>query len=70
MYNWLQNLWSRDISLEEYLPDNFDSNAMFTGNISDIYGGDSLKDIIVDKSQQLYYVGLIIGSVYLYKILK
>lgn len=70
MYNWLTNFWNNQESIYDSLPDNFNEDALFEANITDITGGDSLKDIVIDKSQQLYYLALIIGSVYLYKIVK
>ena len=70
MFNWLSDWWNEPPSIYENLPDDFNEDALFTGNISDITGGDSLKDIVVDKGQQLYYLALLVSGVYLYKNIK
>ena len=70
MFDWLSNWWNNPPSIYDHLPDDFDEDAVFEANVSDITGGDSLKDIVVDKSQQLYYLAILIGGEYLYKTFK
>lgn len=70
MFDWLSNWWNNTPSIYDNLPDDFNEDAVFEGNVSNITGSDSLKDIVVDKSQQLYYLAILISGVYLYKTFK
>ena len=70
MFDWLSNWWNNTPSIYNHLPDDFDEDTVFEANVSDITGNDSLKDIVVDKSQQLYYLAILISGVYLYKTFK